>query len=393
MKSAFLTILSLLVISSSLFAYPPDNAAVLYYKHMEHFDRPDKAIWDELTDLPTSNKPASEEVKALIQRHKKNHLIPELEIASELKHCDWGIDVSQGFEMLMPGLSNIKSFMYLLLADGAIAAQEGDIEAALDKNLVTRRMAHHVSNDTLIGFLVSSALNRKSDDALRHLLGTYAIDEKTLAEFKNELLWESYRPKPIRHPLMMEKEVCLLETSIMTPERYKKCVAGWGGTDTDEEKEMNKRVLEYLKDIDSASRERSATIFSKYYDNIFTIMEKPYTQAYVEIDAESEKMCDNAKEDDDAILPAIFCPALAKCYNYGINWKTNYDAMLTALDIYIIAAKTGNLPEELPKSTYIDHFSGKPFIYEVTEDGFILRCQQEDLSKKVTHEFTYKLPH
>ncbi|MHC4949696.1 MAG: hypothetical protein ACYTEU_01735, partial [Planctomycetota bacterium] len=66
--------------------------------------------------------------------------------------------------------------------------------------------------------------------------------------------------------------------------------------------------------------------------------------------------------------------------------------MLTALDVYITAAKTGKLPTELPKSTYIDHFSGKPFIYEITKDGFILRCQQEDLVKKITHKFTYKLP-
>ena len=121
-------------------------------------------------------------------------------------------------------------------------------------------------------------------------------------------------------------------------------------------------------------------------------MEKPYPRSYLEIEATLEKVTKAAKKNDDAVLTATICPAIARCYNHGINWKTHYDATLTALDIYIIAAKMGKLPTELPKSTYVDHFSGKPFIYEVTDDGFTLRCQQEDLDKKTIHEFSYKLP-
>ncbi|MHC4386077.1 MAG: hypothetical protein ACYSU8_05905 [Planctomycetota bacterium] len=386
-RTYLLTILLLSLFTTNLiYAFPPDNAAVLYYKHMEHFAKPDKAVWDEITDLSTSNEPASDEAKAFIQKQKDNHLIPELQIASELEHCDWGIDVSQGFEMLMPGLSQMKNFHYLLLADSAIQASEGDIDAALESNLAVRRMAHHISNDTLIGFLVSFSINKNCDKALAHLLSTCPIDEKTLVEFKKELLWDVYRPKPIRHSLMMEKEVCLLEISKMTPERYKEVFKGH------EKEETNKRVRELFEKNDPDFNERSTTYLEKYYDKIFAIMEKPYTQAYAEIGTALEKAFEDSKENDDAFFTALFCPALAKCYNHGINWKTNYDAMLTALDVYITAAKTGKLPTELPKSTYIDHFSGKPFIYEITKDGFILRCQQEDLVKKITHKFTYKLP-
>jgi hypothetical protein len=358
-------------------AYPPDNAAVLYYKQMELFAKPDEATWNELTELPFSNKPASEEAKAFIEKQKKNYLIPELEIASELEHCDWGIDVSQGFELRMPGLSQMRNFHYLLLADSAIQASQGDLAAALEKNLTVRRIGHHVSNDNLISFLVSMAISRSCDKALTHLLDTYPLDEKTLVDLKNELLWQSYRPTSIRHPLMMEKEVCLLEISIMTPERYKLVMGDSDETDD---------ALEYLKDIDQASREKEAVIYTKYYDDIFTIIEKPYKQAYEEMCVRSDKL----SEDSD--LSVIFLPTLSRCYSLLIGWKTSYDSMMTALDVYIIAAKTGKLPEQLPKSTYLDHFSGKPFIYEVTDDGFTLKCQQEDLVKKTIHEFSYKLP-
>jgi len=387
MKKCLLTTLLLLLITTNfVYAYPPDNAAVLYYKHMEHFEKPDKAVWDQIRDLPTSNKPASEEVKAFIQKQKNNHLIPELQIASELEYCDWGLDFSKGFEMLMPGLQQMKNFHYLLLADSVILASQGDIAAALEKNLVVRRMGQHVSNDTLIGFLVSFSINRSSNEALSHLLGTYAVDVKTLFELKKELLRESYRPKPIRHPLMMEKEVCLTEISKITPERYKNLIADW------EKHESSEKLLKLLEKNDPTFLDRSTVYLEKYYNNILAIMEKPYPQSYLEIGVASDKLTKVAQKNDCAVFAAVFCPALAKCYNHGINWKTHYSATLTALDVYIITAKTGKLPEESPKSTYIDHFSGKPFIYEVTEDGFALRCRQEDLNKKITHEFKYKLP-
>ena len=390
-KTSLIIILSLSVLTTNLmYAYPPDNAAVLYYKHTEHFAKPDEALWDQICDLSTSNKPASEEVKAFIQKQKDNHLIPELEIASELEHCDWGLDFSQGFEMLIPGLAQMKNFHSLLLANSAIQASEGDLAAALESNLTTRRVAHHVSNDILIGFLVSLSINHKCDEALSSLLGTYPMDEKTLVDLKNELLWETYRPKSIKHPFMMEKEIGLQEVTIMTPERYNKVMMSCS---TDKDSDSDKHILEYLKSIDPAARDRSAAILSKYYDDIFRIMEKPYAQAFQEIGVALKKVEEDAeKEKDEALFAAIFCPELDQCYNLGILGKTNYDAMLTALNVYIIAAKTGKLPEQLPESTYIDHFSGKPFIYELTDDGFTLRCQQEDLVKNITHEYTYKLP-
>ena len=385
-QTCLLTILLLaLLTANAALAYPPDNAAVLYYKNMEFFQKADDAVGDQISNLPTSSEPASEQVKAFIEKNR--NLITELQTASTIEHCDWGLDYSQGFEMMMPGLSAMKNFSYLVLSDAAIDAAEGDVSTALEKNLVVRRMGHHITNDTLIGFLVSFSMNKKSDEALQHLLATYPVDKKTLVDFKNELLWERYRPKPIRHPLMMEKEVCLLETEKITPERYKRLVADW------EKNENSDRLLDLLENNDPTFLKLSIVYLEKYYDRVFAIMEKPYVQAYPQIGAELEKAArDAAKGRDEAVFTDIFCPALAKCYNHGITWKTNYDAMLTALDVYIATAKMGKLPAELPQSTYIDHFSGKPFIYEVTDDRFTLRCQQEDQSKKTIHEFKYKLP-
>ena len=388
MEKSFLFVLLLCLLSTgTASAYPPNNAAVIYYRQAEFFSIPEDKTWNQIRNLGTSNDPVSEETKDFMKSEKTAYLLQDLQIASEIEFCDWGLDFSQGFAMQMPILNQMKNFYHLLLADSAIQASEGNISESLAKNLVARRIASHVTNDTLIGHLMSCNMNQGCNKALNHLLCTYPLEKKTLIELKNELLWKNYLPKSFCHSLMMEKEICLLEISNMTPERYME-VTGWA----EEDKELTKRVVEYLKNIDPNSRERSIELFSKYYDDIFTLLEKPYKQAYEGITAKSKQICKEAEENEDALLPSIFLPALSKCYSLSIGWKTNCDAMLTALDVYILAAKNGKLPTELPQSSYIDHFSGKPFIYEITDDGFTLRCQQEDLDKKEVHEFHYKLP-
>jgi hypothetical protein len=378
-------LLSLLT-TNFAYAYPPDNAAVLYYKHMEYFEKPDEAIWDQICNLPTSTEPASEEVKAFIEKYKKNFLIPELEIASELKYCDWGLDLSQGYLMELPGLAKMKYFTYLLLADGAIAAGQGDISTAIEKNLVVRRMAHHRSNDTMISLLLAWSMNKKSNEALRHILATHVINEATLVELKRELLLDSYQPLSFREPLIGERNVAILEIPNMTAEKFKEYQIDVSEADM-------KRAIKILNPGDQAFADRSIKYIEQYYDNVFSLLDKSYIQAFDSYEKETQKVIEDAKNgNDDAFLPAIFVPALTKCYDYTIRWKTEHNAMLNALDVYAIFQKTGKLPEKLVENSYPDCFSGKPFEYLVTKEGFTLRCRQEDLVDKKIQEYVFNLP-
>ena len=399
MKKKYLLIILLLsVFTTNLtYAYPPDNAAVLYYKNMEHFAKPDEALWDQIADLPTSSEPASEEAKAFIEKQKKNHLIPELQTASELDHCDWGLDFSQGFDLLMPGLAHMKDFSRLILADSAVAASEGNTATALEKNLAVRRMAQHTyRGETLISYLVSFVMTKESNRALEHILATYSIELTDLMNLKRELLLESYSPASIRDPLSGERNVAVLEFGRMTPERLKSFFYG-GLLEDPSENKKKKSLLEKKLELKGPAYtdfiNGSIEYLDKYYDTLFTLLDKPYPQAFNSINQELEKVTDDVNAGNtDAILTATFVPAVSRCYNYTALWKTEHNALLTALDIYVISQKTGKLPQKLPNNSYIDAFSGKPFIYEITKDGFTLKCQQEDLVKKTTHEFSYKLP-
>ena len=188
-----------------------------------------------------------------------------------------------------------------------------------------------------------------------HLLSTSPVDEQSLIELKNQLLLDVYQPEPIRHPLMMEKEMYLLEISRMTPKRYEKLFADFG------KHQNGDRLLELLEKNDPTILERSATYLEKYYDRVFAAIEKPYPASSLEIGAVSEKTEEAAQKNDAAILTAIFSTAVDRVYTLAVNWKTHYNATLTALDVYIVAAKTGKFSTVSHGMTIFCDRQARPF--------------------------------
>ena len=78
--------------------------------------------------------------------------------------------------------------------------------------------------------------------------------------------------------------------------------------------------------------------------------------------------------------------------NYQMK-KRAESSVKTALDIYMVKAKTGNLPKKLPPKTQKDIYTGKDMLYEITVDGFTLTCQGPDTKKdkiKDTYKFKVK---
>jgi hypothetical protein len=82
-------------------------------------------------------------------------------------------------------------------------------------------------------------------------------------------------------------------------------------------------------------------------------------------------------------------PATPKIFSLSTRFKTHSNAIRAAIEVYLVKAKTGKLPDELPAGLPKDLFSGKDFEYEKTADGFILRCQGEELGKGEIHEYKF----
>jgi len=62
-----------------------------------------------------------------------------------------------------------------------------------------------------------------------------------------------------------------------------------------------------------------------------------------------------------------------------------------AVEVYLVLAKTGKLPDKLPDYLPKDPFTGRDFGYEKTDEGFALRCQDEEFLTRKKKQLEFKV--
>lgn len=95
-----------------------------------------------------------------------------------------------------------------------------------------------------------------------------------------------------------------------------------------------------------------------------------------------------------AIKTSTFEFSWSKTLDNLFERQVKYIAQLysirAAVELYLIMAKTGQLPHELPDDVPKDPYTGGDFLYEITDDGFELSCQS-DIFKRGKERFTFDL--
>lgn len=214
---------------------------------------------------------------------------------------------------------------------------------------------------------------------------------------KTELGKESYQIPSIKDSILYEKELERLEFPRIKFGMLETYFLMGEGLNASVEKDKE-RIRRYFKPNDPNTPDNpewiaaSIQYMENYCDGIIAALDKPYPVAIAEMDQLSEKAGkDFLGGNDAAFLSQILMPAWNLLYNRSILMRTQRDALLTAVDIYCAAKQIGQIPKSLPNSDFIDYFSGKPFIYEIMQDGFRLRCRQEDVRKEKIWEWEYTL--
>ena len=82
-----------------------------------------------------------------------------------------------------------------------------------------------------------------------------------------------------------------------------------------------------------------------------------------------------------APVPSEF-PTSWLFYDFQVEQEAWINGIKTAVEVYLVLAKTGKLPEKLPDHLPKDPFTGKDFGYEITDEGFALRCAGEEFKKR-----------
>lgn len=384
-RSVFTLLLTVFFVSlpSPSFAYPPDNAAVLYYKHMVNFNRPDKPLSEQLADAVKEDSKVSEELRKYLEEKKK--LMNALKTASTIPICDWGLDYSEGLSLEMAHLGSMKEFAYLLLGEAKLKNQQGDPEEAIDTCLVVLRMAGHAGNETIISYLVGTAMSGLTYGAMEDILSSMPPEEGFLTDLQREMKLPEYNILNIKTPLLNESR-CLADEILRMSDKKKELIEQMQGS------EEIRKNLPLLLEAEPEFLRRSADYYQNFFDQYIKSLDQPYSKALQSFEAlEYKPQMDYKAGKKEAFATMILAPDVKKVYNIDIRRRTQANALFTAIELYQIYAKNGSLPKELPADTPVDLFSGKPFAYEITSDGFVLRCNEKDRDKDKIQEYTFKI--
>ncbi len=124
---------------------------------------------------------------------------------------------------------------------------------------------------------------------------------------------------------------------------------------------------------------------------VLSALDLPYRQAHEELSRLAEQLKEDSVERPESALVAFMVPTVSKGRSRQAAKDTFFNAVTAAIDIYLVKAKTGKLPEKLPSGLPKDLFSGKGFEYEITADGFVLRCPGKDLLEDKHRQYRFNV--
>jgi len=385
---SYVTLLLLIafVTNTAVSAYPPDNAAILYYKAFMLLQESVNVPTEVMADFMDGKIKSNEDIKEHLEYSQSALKI--LEEASKIEKCQWALDHSKGFDLPMPELSKARKAAFLLVTDAQKLTEDGNIKEAFSRCLTAHRMANHLSSDDLlISNLVGIAIHAKSDKTIKNILSRTSNSAEMLVWLKGKIVTVSQKQSSLKTVLKAESEIAVRE---MRKEKLADIL------DLEPDGEIWKKLpadsLEKIKQGDEAFFKASRTYYTNFITTVQEILNMPYPEAYRQLEELTQKSIKDASTNPGAVFAVIFAPTLTKLLSMEIRYKTSVNALDCALGIYAHKAGAGELPDEIPADSPKDLFSGKDFEYEKTKDGFVFRCRGKDLFKDEIHEYEFKVP-
>lgn len=370
--------LILLILTSPVFAYPPDpdNAALLYYQAYISYEKADDTMENMVTDLARGNIEPNERIKKYIESCRT--AIDLATAATEIPNCNWGLKYSDGVSINLAHVAQTRKLVFLITAEARILAAEGDYQKAINRCLTVHKIGKHVGDDTPISFLVSMAIDKVVASRIQDILADMPQDIETLIWLKAKLAEVPFKTPSLRVAMRLEKECFSSEMRVDKRDELLAMCSGPG-----EVGDLEKMAIKRLTEGDEVFFAKNRDYYIKHMNSLDEVLESsmPYAEVYSRLKQSNEKPGKEITDNPAATLTSLLTPAFGRIYSIEIRTKTISNSIRTAVEIYMIKAKSGKLPDALPDGLPGDLFSGKDFKYEKTADGFALRCQGEEFQK------------
>jgi len=292
------------------------------------------------------------------------------------------MDYSEGIELQMPQFAPLRTLAKIVMAQTKIATESADYNRALDLCLSVHKAGSHIARGgLLISHLVGISLNTLANQGVADILPHISNNPEILIRLRGQVFEVSGKLPSITASVNRDLSVCVQD---IRKERVNHILDTSGDFVPKEEAQIIRRADE---EFFKANKE----YFLNHQAALLTAIELPYLQSYEQLVHLKKKLSRDSKNNPKAILTSAFVSAIDRVLCVDIRSKTHFNAVKAAIEIYLIKARTGKLPDALPAGLPGDLFSGKPFKYEKNADGFILSCQGKDLSKDEIYKYEFKV--
>jgi len=364
----------------------PSNAALLYYQAFLLCPEVPVAVSSGWDDVLRGSEP-SDAVWGYLRDCAD--AIAFAEAATRLVKCDWGIPQSGGLATRLPQIGESLDLCKVLWVSARVLARDGHYAAAFARCMTIRRFAGHIGDDMLLLYAASRQVDRGAQTCIRHILGGMSSDEATLAGLKDQL--ESVRGAPLSPTRALRAH---LELALQTMRTRPDILVEVRHQLTERAKDESTRTeLQNLTDEALISRAREP--YSNFLDSAIQVMDSklPYAEAYVEIQR-LQKMLEDKFRVDPAVSQIIVACAdqPLNMYCLQISDEAYLNALKVGIEIYLVLARTGRVPDKLGDDWPADPLTGDPFQYNRTDEGFVLRHSDKHIPGGGLRPMEFKVP-
>lgn len=365
----------------------PDNAALLYYQAF--LLRPDL---DMTTSQKIDNVLGGTESDRQIRTYL-GHCLPMIEvaeIASRIPQCTWGLWRGFGPGSSKSGWSSeVWDLSRILLVDARTLAADGNYRAALERCLTVRRLARHLGEDPKLN-LIARNPDLMALRTVQYVLGIMPPDMDILTWFRGQLAVVHGLPLSFAEMLRAESKSFfnLMQTNPGTLALIRRVLV---------EKSKDEEAKEKTHNLtDEQILSRANEHFPRFIDLIIQILDSEMT--YEQKRAQMQRLIDKLKEGDstDPVVKSVILVLgidriIERQFPFLVGHAAHINGIKTAVEVYLVKAKTGQLPKKLPDGLPKDPFTGRDFVYEITDEGFSLRCQDEEFLRRKNQFLEFKV--
>jgi len=250
-----------------------------------------------------------------------------------------------------------------------------------------RRFAAHIGDDTYVMWVLSEKMGAAAVSAIQYTVGAVPPDESTLTWLKEQIQSVQRTPWRPEQALSSFRDM-EVQSWMVHPSEHK---AWKEGLLEEIEDETTRQEMQKLTAAELF--ERARLTFDVCTHRVIEILGRdvPYSQKCAEITQVIDRAKDKAQKGDPIVCLMDSVEHLEGYYRIHINATAQFNAVMNAIEIYLAKARSGQLPKELPAHLPEDPYSGQSFEYEVTKDGFLLRCRARAEGWNEIRQFEFKV--